>query len=324
MRRTMSVAAIACAAAVVLAGCGTTEAPEEEGSTSGASVTVTDARGEEVTIDGDVEDVVAIEWVAVEHVQTVGLELAGVADVAGYVDWSGTAAPLEGDPVDVGTRTEPSIDAIAEVAPDLIVAVSGSDEELYDSLESIAPLLVLEGANGEDPIGTMLDDLRLVGEATGRADAAETAIGDFETHLDELTATVEESGIAGTPVAHVDGFENGGQIEIRTYASGSLLAASFERIGLANAWTSEGDPQYGLGSSDVEGLTALPDDAWLVYMTVGDDDVFAGALQSNAIYTGLPTVQAGDVARLPDGIWLFGGVASVSTYLDELVAVIQA
>jgi len=324
MRRTLAAVALASAAVVALAGCGTTEAPEEEGTASGGSVTVTDARGVDVTIEGDVESVVALEWVVVEHVQTVGLELAGVADVEGYTDWSGTAAPLEGDPVDVGTRGEPSIDAIAEIAPDLIIGVAGGTEEQYEQLEAIAPVVVLEGANASAPVDTMLSDLRLVAEATGREDAAETAIADFETHLDELTATVEDAGLAGMPIGHLDGYENGGQIEIRTYESGSLLAGAFERIGFTNAFTGEGDPAYGLGTTDVEGLTDLPDDAHLVYMTVGDDDVFANQLQSNAIYTGLPAVQEGHVTRLSDGIWLFGGVDSVTAYLDELVEAVQA
>lgn len=329
MRRTpfrpvMAAAAAATVAALALAGCGTTEAPEDESASSGESVTVTDSRGQDVEIPAGVESVVALEWVVVEHVQTVGLELAGVADVQGYEDWSGLGAPLEGEPVDVGTRGEPSIDAIAEIAPDLIIGVAGGTEEQYEQLEAIAPVVVLEGANASAPVDTMLSDLRLVGEATGRADAAETAIDEFETHLDELTTTVEDEGLAGTPIAHLDGYENGGQIEIRTYESGSLLAGAFERIGFANAFTGEGDAAYGLGTTDVEGLTSLPEDAHLVYMTVGDDDVFANQLQSNAIYTGLAAVQAGHVSRLDDGIWLFGGVDSVSTYLDELVEAVQA
>ncbi len=324
MRRTLAVTAIAAAAAIALAGCGTTEAPEEEGAASGDSITVTDARGVEVTIEGPVESVVALEWVAVEHVQTVGLELAGVADVDGYEDWSGTGAPLEGDPVDVGTRGESSVDAVAEIAPDLIIGVAGGTDEQVEQMEAIAPVVILQAADASAPLDTMLADLRLVGEATGHEDEAEAAIDEFETHLDELTSTVEEAGLAGTPIAHLDGYENGGQVEIRTYESGSLLAAAAQRIGFTTAFTGEGDEQYGLGITDVEGLTDLPDDARLVYMTVGDDDVFAGALQSNAIYTGLAAVQEGHVTRLPDGIWLFGGVHSVSTYLDELVAAVQA
>lgn len=307
--------------ALALAACGTTEAPAESMAPEAAadSVTVTDARGEAVEIPAGVEDVVALEWVAVEHLQTVGVVPVGVADAAGYSDWAGTGAPLEGEPTDVGTRTEPSIDAIAGLAPDLIVAVAGRDAGAYADLEAIAPVLVLQGADASAPIETMLSDLRLVGEAVGGEAAAEEAIAAFETHIDELATRVEEAGLAGTPIAHMDGYENGGQVEIRPYADGALLPAAFEAIGFVNGWPGEGDEQYGLGITDVEGLTALADDSWIVYLTVGDRDVFTQDLADNAIWTGLPAVQAGNVARLDDGIWLFGGVDSVTAYLDALL-----
>ncbi|HET8868070.1 MAG TPA: ABC transporter substrate-binding protein, partial [Agrococcus sp.] len=232
--------------------------------------------------------------------------------------------PLEGEPTDVGTRNEPSIDSIASLAPDLIVAVAGRDAGAYADLEAIAPVVVLQGADASAPIETMYDDLRLVGEAVGNAEAAETAITEFEAHLEELTATVEEAGLAGTPIAHMDGYENGGQVEIRPYADGALLPAAFQEIGFENGWPGEGDEQYGLGITDVEGLTALADDAHIVYLSVGSQrDVFTDQLAENAIWTGLPTVQAGNVHRLPDGIWLFGGVDSVTAYLDALVAALS-
>lgn len=311
--------------ALTLAACGTTEAPAESAGPSAAAeaVTVTDARGVEVEIPAGAEDVVALEWAAVEHLQTVGVVPVGVADVAGYRDWAGTGAPLEGEPTDVGTRIEPSIDSIAGLAPDLIVTVAGAADASYADLEAIAPVLVLQGADAADPIGTMYADLRLVGEAVGHEDAAESAITEFEAHVEELRATVEQAGLAGTSVAHMDGYENGGQVEIRPYADGALLPAAFESIGFVNGWPGEGDPQYGLGVTDVEGLTALADDTHIVYMTVGDRDVFTQQLATNAIWTGLPTVQAGNVHRLPDGIWLFGGVRSVSAYLDALVAALS-
>ncbi len=324
MRRTLF-AGVAVLSALALAACGTTEPAGETPAAEpeGSAVTVTDARGVEVEIPAGATDVVALEWVAVEHLQTVGIVPVGVADAAGYEEWSGTGAPLEGEPTDVGTRVEPSIDAIAGLAPDLIVAVAGRDDAAYADLEAIAPVLVLQGADAADPIGTMYGDLRLVGEATGALEAAETAITEYEAHIEEVSAAVAEAGLDGTPLAHMDGYENAGQVEIRPYAQGALLPAVFESIGFANAWPGEGDPQYGLGITDVEGLTALPDDAHVLYMTVGERDVFTEQLATNEIWNGLPTVQAGQVHRLPDGIWLFGGVGSMAAYADAVLAALS-
>lgn len=311
--------------ALALAACGTTEpAGETPGAEpEGSAVTVTDARGVEVEIPAGVTDVVALEWVAIEHLQTVGIVPVGVADAAGYQEWAATGAPLEGEPTDVGTRVEPSIDAIAGLAPDLIVAVAGRDDAAYADLEAIAPVLVLQGADAADPIGTMFDDLRMVGAATGGSDAAEDAISEYGEHIGEVSAAVAQAGLAGTPLAHMDGYENAGQVEIRPYAEGALLPAVFESIGFTNAWPGEGDPQYGLGITDVEGLTELPADAHILYMTVGERDVFTEQLASNEIWTGLPSVAAGNVHRLPDGIWLFGGVDSMAAYADAVLAALS-
>lgn len=320
-KRTL-LAGAALLSALALTACGTTEpAGSSQGAEpEGSAVTVTDARGVEVEVPAGATDVVALEWAAVEHLQTVGIEPVGVADVEGYTSWAGTGAPLAGEPTDVGTRTEPSMDSIAALAPDLIVAVAGRDDAAYGDLEAIAPVVVLAGADASDPLGTMLADLRLVAEATGTQDAAEAAIEEFEAHVDELAGEVEAAGLTGTPLAHMDGYENGGQIEIRPYADGALLPAAFQEIGFENGWPGEGDPQYGLGITDVEGLTALDPESHILYMTVGDRDVFVDQLASNAIWTGLPSVEAGRVHRLPDGIWLFGGVDSVSAYLDAVLA----
>ncbi|WP_072313337.1 ABC transporter substrate-binding protein [Agrococcus sp. Marseille-P2731] len=309
--------------ALALAACGTTEAPAEstepDAATASDVITVTDARGEQVEIPAGVEDVVALEWNVVEHLQTVGVEPVGVADVAGYTDWAGLGAPLQGEPTDVGTRTEPSIDAIAGLAPDLIVATSGRDAGAYADLEAIAPVVVVQGADAASPIETMFADLRLVGEAVGNQAAADEAIEAYEAHVTEVSAMVEERGLAGTELAHMDGWEAGGQVSIRPYAEGALLPAAFESVGFVNGWPGEGDPQYGLGSTDVEGLTELGDETHILYTTGGDVDVFETLLGDNAIWNGLPTVQAGNVHRLPDGIWLFGGVDSLTAYLDAIV-----
>jgi iron complex transport system substrate-binding protein len=95
-------------------------------------------------------------------------------------------------------------------------------------------------------------------------------------------------------------------------------------LGLTDPWTLEGDEAYGLASTDVEGLTALPADTRFVYITNDTDgDPFADGLKDNAVWTSLPFVKAGDVHRLPDGIWMFGGTASMTQYVDALVSALS-
>jgi len=105
------------------------------------------------------------------------------------------------------------------------------------------------------------------------------------------------------------------------FTDGSLIGAVGEELGLVNAWTGEGDPDYGLAQTDVEGLTALGDVEFLYYdnAAVSAQDPFADGLAGNAIWESLPFVEAGNVHRLPDGIWMFGGPASVEQWIDAAV-----
>ena len=45
-----------------------------------------------------------------------------------------------------------------------------------------------------------------------------------------------------------------------------------------------------------------------------------GALAKDKVWTSLPFVKKGNVHRLPDGIWMFGGPESMNQYVDSLVA----
>src|SRR5690606_26094626 len=81
----------ALAAVVVLAACGTTEAPVPETAASAepsaAPVTVTDSRGKEVTLDRPATRVVSLEWGETEMLVSLGVMPVGAADVKGFATW---------------------------------------------------------------------------------------------------------------------------------------------------------------------------------------------------------------------------------------------
>ncbi|MFD6250213.1 iron-siderophore ABC transporter substrate-binding protein, partial [Streptomyces roseolus] len=44
------------------------------------------------------------------------------------------------------------------------------------------------------------------------------------------------------------------------------------------------------------------------------------ALAKDKVWTSLPFVKKGNVHRLPDGIWMFGGPGSMTKYIDSIIA----
>ncbi|WP_173265723.1 iron-siderophore ABC transporter substrate-binding protein [Streptomyces pacificus] len=321
MRRMIPAAAVATAAALALTACGTTEpAADDDAKKAAEPITLTDATGAEVKLDGPAEKVVGTEWNVVESLVSLGVDPVGVADVKGYKNWD-TAVPLKNEPKDIGTRGEPSMDTIASLSPDLIVATTDLPPAAVKQLRKIAPVLEVRAADAADPIGQMTGNLDLIAEATGTTEQAGKLKKDFEAKLAEGRKALADAGHAGTAYAFADGYVVSNQVSIRPYTSRSLIGAVNERIGLKNAWTVEGDPAYGLAATDVEGLTKLGDVQFAYIGSDGDtaSTPFNGVLAKDSVWTSLPFVKKGDVHRLPDGIWMFGGPESMGKYVDATV-----
>ncbi|MFE6963710.1 iron-siderophore ABC transporter substrate-binding protein [Agromyces sp. NPDC057679] len=313
----ITLGAVAAASLLLLTGCGTTEAPAAAGGAEGA-ITVTDDRGEEISLDAPAEKVVALEWNTAENLVALGVMPTGVADVAGYSAWV-QSEPLDEGVTDVGMRGEPSVDAIAGLAPDLVVTTTDLPETVISQIEEFAPVIVVRGADASNPIGQMESNLERIATATGTEDEGEALLDGFHAKIDEGSAALEEAGLAGTPFMMSDSWASGGQVSIRPFTEGALLTAVTEELGLENAWMGEGDADYGLGSTDVEGLTGL-DDLEFLYITNGEADAYAVDLADNAVWKSLPFVANGNVHRLPDGIWMFGGPSSMNDYIDAVVS----
>jgi ABC-type Fe3+-hydroxamate transport system substrate-binding protein len=324
MSLTRPLAALAAVGALVLTACGSTEeAQPDTASTTGAAapVSVTDARNKTMTLESPAERVVALEWNVVEHAVSLGVMPVGVSDVEGYSNWA-TSAPLDDTVTDVGVRGEPSVETIAGLEPDVILATKDLPESAIAQLEKLAPVVVAASADAEDNMATMTSDLRLVATATGTEDEAERLLAGLTAKLAAGRSALAEAGLGGSPFFMTDAWLDGGKVSIRPFSRGSLLSDVTERLGLVNAWPEKGDPMYGLSQTDVEGLTALPDDTRLLYIANDADggDPFTKGLSGNAVWESLPFVKSGDVHRLPDGIWMFGGPASMIEYVDAVTA----
>jgi iron complex transport system substrate-binding protein len=305
---------LAAAATLLLTACGTTEQPA--GPEGPAAITLVDDRGTTIELPGPATDVVALEWNAVENLVALGVMPVGVADPTQYAIYV-HSTPLDADVVDVGLRGEPSIDAIAGLSPDLVIATNDLDESAISQIERFAPVLVLRGADASNGIGQMTANLTAIATATGRTDQAAELVTAFEEKL--AAGKTALAARAGERFALSDAFAYGGQIYIRPYLTGSLLSDVTERMGLVNGWPGTGDADYGLGQSDVEGLTVLPDDVHFIYLGGSEQDVYANELADHPVWTSLPFVTGGHVHRLHDGIWPFGGPSSMIDYIDAVV-----
>ncbi|MGL3806186.1 ABC transporter substrate-binding protein [Paeniglutamicibacter sp. R2-26] len=313
--------ALVAAGSLALTGCGSTEAPASEATTpsaSGAAISVTDARGKTITLDSPATRLVGTEWNVLENMASLGTMPVGAADVKGYNAWV-QVAKLDESVKDIGTRGEPSIDTVAALDADVIVATTDLPEAAVAQLEELAPVVVLKSADASNQIGQAIENLNTVATLTGSQEKAAKVVADYESAVASGRTALEAAGLKGASVAFADGWVADGAVSIRPFVKGSLLTDINTELGLVSPWEMKGDEAYGLASSDVEGMTTVKADHF-VYITNNADGDFVDELEKNAIWKSLDFVKAGNVHRLEDGIWMFGGPASMTQYVNAIVA----
>jgi iron complex transport system substrate-binding protein len=144
----------------------------------------------------------------------------------------------------VGTRSEPDMDAIRAASPDLILGSEGLTPDAYPELSAIAPT-VFTGAPG----AAWEDNLRTVGAATGRTDAANGLIDDFTAAADKTGAENDAAHFQASVVQFTD-------TTMRVYGPanfpGSVLAAIGVDRPAAQRFTDKPYVEIGTSEADLE------------------------------------------------------------------------
>lgn len=184
-------------------------------------------------------------------------------------------------------------------------------------LEEYVPVLMIEGSDAASNIAQMRENFTTIATAVGKEAEAADVLAEFDAALAEGKQAMADAGADGQQFAMADGWMEGSSVAIRMFGEGSLVSDLAEELGLENAWTGEVDEVWGLGQTDVEGLAHLGDVHF--FYSASTDDVFADGLADNAIWQSLPFVENGNVHKLEDGTWTFGGPLS-SMQIDQFVA----
>jgi iron complex transport system substrate-binding protein len=160
----------------------------------------------------------------------------------------------------VGTRSSPDLGAIGAAKPDLILGSQALTPKLYSALAAIAPT-VFTGAPG----AAWEDNLRGVGAATGRADAADGVIDGF-------TKKAHDDGAAHDAAHYQASIVQFTENTIRVYGAENFPASVLATVGVdrpaSQRFTDK--PYIEIGSTDAD-LAGTPDfspaDADLVYVS---------------------------------------------------------
>ncbi len=280
-----------------------------------------DALGRTVNLAAPAERVVVLEWTYLEDLLAVGATPVGAADPTGYGAWVDSDADLAGV-TDVGTRQEPSLEAILALDPDLIVGVRFRHEAIVDRLEAIAPTLLfdpypVEGAG--DQYAEMEATFRTLAEAVGRSKAADAVLSELDAAFAALGGRLETAGRAGDEVLLVQAYLLQGAPQLRVFTDNALATQVLARLGLENAWPSAYAP-FGFDTVGVEALVPVADADTLLYV-VSDADraAFDAALGVDPLWSRFDVVARADAEALAGDTWVFGGPESALELAERAV-----
>jgi len=108
----------------------------------------------------------------------------------------------------VGQWAQFDYEAIAALQPDLIIGLSGCQDDLYDQLAAIAATVYVP-CRPEDA----LDKIRMIADAAGIVDRYETRIGAYRDAIEQARSFIPEAG--EITVERVDQDETGATIRVR-------------------------------------------------------------------------------------------------------------
>lgn len=262
--------------------------------------------------------IVALEWVYVENLLALGIQPAGVADIRGYKTFVDIEPRLAETVVDVGTRQEPSLEAIAQLSPDLIIGTQLRHEAIYDALSAIAPTLLFNpypDANTLTQFDEMQQTFRAISERVNRRDAGEAVLRQmqdtFKAASDRLRSTNQRNN------SFILGQFNEATPQIRLFTDNAMAVQILSQIGLDNAWKGQFD-QFGFNTVGIEAFPKI-EQANFLYIAP-DNNPHLKQLQNHPVWKGLNFVQENRLYSIGAETWVFGGPKSAQLLVEKVTA----
>lgn len=208
----------------------------------------------------------------------------------------------------VGARTEPSLELIASLKPDLIVADLNRHKEAYGELQKLAPTLVVTGSGAED----WQNIITLLGDALQMQDKAKIAIAAYESKLAAGKKALSDAGMIGKKVAPITLYPDQ---KVRIYTADSYTGNLLAELGLVLPYKAEGKPYEEIQAEAL--LNVEADEYILLQSPVYTKDI-DGA--SYPIFKDLEQVKLGNAQTVSMESWAFyRGPIAAELIIDETV-----
>ncbi len=272
-----------------------------------AEITIEDQYGSH-TFEQAPKRVVALNWDILEQVLALDVVPIAAPNLPAYRTW--VVNPVAPESIeDVGTRSEPNLEKIASLDPDVILAAS-PQQDLIPLLKQIAPVIYLPNfAQNEAAAETAIKHFRTLGKLFNKQDLAEKELAELDASFAQMRERIAQNYSDPLSVL-VMRFSTPNTVFLATENSTTNYVA--KQLGLDNpipvpprAW--------GVKQDRINRLQHL-DDSYVLYVLPFPEE---SKLKQSPLWQAMPFVKK-DRVNSVRAVWAYGGAMSLQ-YMAEAI-----
>ena len=251
------------------------------------AITVKHEQGE-LTLDKTPERIVVLELSFADALAQINVPPIGVADDNDHERIIARVREKIGDYISVGTRSQPNMETIASLKPDLIIADKSRHTAAYAELEKIAPVLVLNSRYGS--FDDILEQAQTIGDVMGKSPAMQEKITALKNKLADIKAQIPpgQSAFAG----------NSREEDFKLHSNESYTGALLAHIGFVVPPAVDGNPLYDAG---IEQVLALDPD-W-IFVAHYQSESIVRKWQKEPLWQALKAAKHNRVIEIEPTLW---------------------
>lgn len=289
---------------LLAAGCSSSPAPDKaDAAEETGGYTVEHAMGE-TEFDAVPERIVVLDSPMMDALVALDITPVGAPEIGPGRGFPGYLADDLDGTESIGYIAEPDVDAIANLAPDLIIGSKVRHEALYEELSAIAPTVF-----SEDTGTNWTEQAELTAAAVNQSDKMDELIGEVEARAAEVGEAVGAEGTTASIVRfRADNFRLYGPSTF----SGSLLTDMGFDLG-EREWN-----EYSMMELSPELYEQIDGDV-VFYMSPGGDPSATTQAQITELWGALPGVAGDKAFEVEDDTWMVGiGVIGANLVIDQV------
>ena len=256
-----------------------------------SAVTVKDAKGE-FTLDKTPSRGVALEYSFVDALAQVGVSPVGVAD-DNKID---RILPQVREKIaawqSVGTRSQPSLEVIASLKPDLIIADPSRHTAVFEELKKIAPTVMFDSRH--ESYQENLETAQKIGDLVGKSSEMKAKINE---HNDYIANIAKNLGVQGKKASFGTSREDKFNIQNDNGYVGSFLTT------LGFAPTKLNSDQAFVEINLEQLVMEKPEYLFIAHYR---DESIARKWEAEPLWKAIPAVKANHVYSVDSDMWARG------------------